>query len=345
MTIENDLITSDDSLNELTGVELNPDDSPIREEKPISDVESAAKEGGIPEIKDDEREQEQEVEEVANVPKMLATLLVENKVLDTADNINSYQDLVNIFDVKDEEIINRYKQTLPEEVRSMIDMSSEGVDLKQVKESVLTLTELNKLNDKSDAETYKKIIAENLRLEGYPEEYIAKRIEQAEDTDSVKMEGKIAKERLISKRTKEIEQVKEDTKRREQEQLSAYNKWLEDTKANVNNSLASRYAMNADLKEKVIKSVIEPVDVIEENGIKRPLSYLERSLREDPLLLAEINYFIMTKKIGTKAEPHKAEVSKAVENLENAYKNSRISGSNKTDSKYASPLSNLNLNI
>jgi hypothetical protein len=320
----NDFIVKDDIDTGLASNEAVVVDIEEKEviEKPII-VEPVK---GVPEEKETGVVIEEEKEKIINYAKMMAEILAENKVLDSVEGIETFDDIVNIFNAKDEEIIDNYKNSLSPEIVKLIEVSSKGVVVDRVMDSILSIAEIESIKTKGDTESFKKIFMQSLKEDGYSEDYIKSRLETAEDTGTLKLEGMTAADRLLYRRNETIRKEEENSKVERQKQQEYYNKWMQDTETAINTILTDRYNINKNTQKEVLKSVLEPVEIVKQGGYDRPVSFLEKAISIDETLIAEINYLIMTNKIGAKAKENiiKASTSKGIDAFEKAIKDATI---------------------
>jgi len=283
----------------------------------LENSEGVLKEGEIKEGAEDVVEDEDN-----NTALLMANLLVENKVLENTEGIEDFNGLINAFNVKDDEIVKKYLDSLPEETRRLIELGEEGVSSDTSTKAVLDLAKLEKLDKIEDVDMLKELVMRDLKEAGYNDEYIKKRIEMAEDNDTLKFEGNIAKDRLVSSAKISLEQEKREVELRRQEQEKALQEWQGSIKTSINETLVNRYEISDNIKEDVFNKVVTPVRTVSEGGFERPVSFLEDAITKDPTLLPEITYYIMTGRIGKEAKVEKFKISDSIKAIERAMKKS-----------------------
>ena len=273
--------------------------------------------------------QENEEVENNNIVSVFSNLLKENKVLDDDIKIENYDDLIGAFNVNKEKVVNEFINELPSDVKKLIELYGNGVNINAVKEDVLSLDKLKSISeDEKNEEVLESIFKSNLQAEGYSDEYIKRRIESAKDTDTLKLESEVAKKRMIERKEKAIEFRKQQDIENRIKQEEEYNKWIEKNKKIVNEDLTAKYGITNNIKNKVISNITEPIEVID----NRPVYYLEKALQEDDTLLAEITLLILTNKIGVNAvKSNNSNVSAGIKRLEEALGN--VKQASKGDSK------------
>jgi len=252
----------------------------------------------------------------------VTALLKENKVLENNANITTYEDIVNELARKDEDVVKSYVSNLPEEIKTLIELGVSGVATTEVSNSVLKIGELKKIDiDKADVDTYKRLMQEGLKLEGYQKEYIKKRIEGAEDTDTLKYEATIFKKRLTSRYESEIENRKKEEETRILQEQEDYKKWYSNIESGVNDVVASRYGLHKNNVVDILDKVVNPIIVKDNKGNEHTTHYLENAFNLDPLLIPEVIYLIESNRIGAKATNKLARTSKsnAIKEIEKAY--------------------------
>jgi len=308
MEIKDLMVSSEDDNKVTDTTEPNKEDTSIIKDTVIDDTEaSPVINGEVVEVDNSNLPTEEVIPEGAddtvNYAKLTADLLIENNVLDKDSKVDNFDELIKAFDAKDEDVISNYLEGLPNEVQELIKYGNKGMDVSRVKQDLFNVKDLEAAKTaKLDTDTYKKYIKQSLMSDGYSEEYVNKRIESAEDTDSIKLEGDVAIDRLLVTSQARIKREEEENIRLSNERKQQYDNWVNNTESTVNTLLSDRYKINQKVKTEVLKSVLEPVEVVEQGGNKRPISYLEKALQEDPGLLAEINYLIIANKIGSKAD-------------------------------------------
>ncbi len=327
MNLDNLVVDTEDDTKEV--VEEVVDDVKKDEVKEGSDVKvegqvKAPENVNIPENKE-EVATEVEEEEGLNVAKEFAKILVDNKVLDNIEGIETFDDITKLYEDGKKSTINDYVDSLPPAVKRMLEASNDGIDINQAKDTIMSLNSISELGDNvSDSKVLTDLLRTSLKMDGYGEEYIDKRVESAVDTATLELEGNVALKRLKSKHQDKLENLKIEAAKQREIQEELYNNWVSDTNTTINGQLKDRYSMSTKVGKEVADRVFNPIKVIKEGGMERPVSFLEDAIQSDPTLTAEIIYLIHTKKIGKNASSNliKASTSKGISGLEKAIMNS-----------------------
>jgi len=313
--------TVKEEVSDDTEKTLEPIAKPVVETATEEELENIAEKGEEDIISDEEEDKK---EGDANYAKLLADMLVENKILDSSEEIASFDDLTNAFRASDDVIIEDYVGSLPDNIKALINASNEGLNTETSRDAIMSLTELEKIGDTKDTDVLKDLMRRDLKSSGYGDDYITKRLEAAEDTDMLKLEGDIAKKRMIEEAKASLEREKADIEINKKERERAMAEWQEGVTQNVSTSLTDRYKLNKNLQADIVKNVIEPVRIVEENGYQRPVSFLEDAIQKDSTLLAELTYLILSERVGKEAKgAAKHSTTNAVKELEKAMKNGR----------------------
>jgi len=302
-----------------------------------------------PENNKEEHNVEVEEEEVEdNYAKMFAKLLVDKKVLENAEGIETFEDITKLYEEGKNNSVEEFISGLPANVRQLININNEGVDINKAKPTIDSLSFVNSLGDNvTDAKVLTDVFRKSLEMDGYSKEYIDKRIESAEDTGTLELEGNTAISRLKQKHQGQLEILKEEAKQQQVEQEKLYNDWVDMNNNTINITLKERYKLTPRLSKDIADKVFNPIEVVKEGGVERPVSYLERAMYDDPTLTAEIIYLIHTKKIGKDAKESiiRASKSKGIENLENALKKGNRKKATKGLSLGSNPMTNFTLKM
>ena len=134
--------------------------------------------------------------------------------------------------------VNEYKDTIPSEIKYLLDNYEAGVPLgnlleMQNKEQVYESITVENL-EKSDA-LQKNVVRDLLMKTGWSEERANKKIQRYEDAGVLHEEAEEALASLVDLQKHEKEQFVENKKKEQQQRIQAHEKWLVDLKEHIGN--------------------------------------------------------------------------------------------------------------
>ena len=127
--------------------------------------------------------------------------------------------------------ISEYKESMPPEIRYLLDNYEEGVPLNNLIEmssKEQTYDSLNEANVEKDASLQKALVKDLLTRSGWSQERIQKKIERYEDSGVLLEEAQDALASLKDIQKAEKENYVEKQKQEQQQRVEAHKQWLED---------------------------------------------------------------------------------------------------------------------
>lgn len=241
--------------------------------------------------------------------------------LEDGEEIGDSEDfLVKKFNDKVDKGINSYKESLPEELRELVNAWEQGVPVDKLIEAESRIMDLSSIDAErltEDVSLQKQLVAALLRVQEYDDSEIEAKIEKLEDNLLLEDEAKHALKKLdvFEKRQKAtlIEESKKNALIREKqykENLDAYT-----TKVMGKEEIIKGIPVTKEQREAIVKLTTKPV-AIDKNG--NGITLLKKMEMEDPDFLLKIAYLAsmnwdlstIEKKATTKAT---REVRKKVE--------------------------------
>jgi len=202
-----------------------------------------------------------------------ATALKEEGVLpnlNLEDFDGTVEGLIEAQKQQFEEQVIEYKNSLPEEVKEIIDNYEKGVPLMDLITAKSKEIEYSSITDEAinnNKETQKRLIRDLFKSKGLKDVRIDKMIDAYDNTGSLAEEALTAKEELIELQTEDIKDKKnkqaKDSKifaAKQKEQLNNLFETINNTEEIVPNM-----KINKIMREKIFKNMIEPAEV-DKNG-------------------------------------------------------------------------------
>ena len=127
--------------------------------------------------------------------------------------------------------VSEYKESMPPEIRYLLDNYEEGVPLNNLIEmssKEQTYDSLNEANVEKDASLQKALVKDLLTRSGWSQERIQKKIERYEDSGVLLEEAQDALASLKDIQKAEKENYVERQKQEQQQRVEAHKQWLED---------------------------------------------------------------------------------------------------------------------
>jgi len=221
----------------------------------------------------------------------------EGNDIDITDE-NSEDLLEDAWEFSVEKGIKESMQELPEEVKNLIRFTSKGGDPKQYLKNLSTTLSsgVNKDSDISMEETQKASVEQDLKLQGYDDEYIKTHIKVLKDSGKLKEIGEKSYDKIISKQKeqsdlelKAIEDSNKDKKAQARKFKKDLNDFLNDTKEI--NTLKIAPIDKKELPKYISEPAVElqdgrkisqlQADLFKTMGDKGKLVLLSKVLRDD----------------------------------------------------------------
>ena len=214
--------------------EPQEEESDVRDEVPETKAEN--KEEPVSET----TEQVEEEEETSNAFRVFAEMQRDKGLIDYNDEEFEENDDWLFSRISDtiESKVNEYKETIPTEIKYLLDNYEAGVPLSnllemQNQEQVYESISVENL-EKSDS-LQKNVVRDLLMKTGWSEERANKKIQRYEDAGVLHEEAEEALGSLVEMQKYEKEQFVETKKQEQQQKVQAHEKWLGDLKDHIGN--------------------------------------------------------------------------------------------------------------
>lgn len=132
--------------------------------------------------------------------------------------------------------ISEYKDSLPTEVKDIIDNYEEGVGLDAIIQNKKSLEYYEKITDEkleSDDKLQENLVREYYKEKGFSDEKIDKKIVRLKVNEDLEDEAKEALEEITEIKKAELEKVKEQQRIAKENETKAYNTWVESFKKDI----------------------------------------------------------------------------------------------------------------
>ena len=132
--------------------------------------------------------------------------------------------------------ISEYKDSLPAEVKDIIDNYEEGVGLDSIIQNKKSLDYYEKITDdklESDEHLQEKLVKEYYQVKGFSDEKIEKKIARLKVNEDLEDEAKEALEEIVEIKKSELETIKTQKKLEETTRAQEYDKWVGDFKKDI----------------------------------------------------------------------------------------------------------------
>jgi hypothetical protein len=305
----------------------------LKSEEEKDEIKSETNQGNIDnpenveneEVENETDEVNDEEEEVVNtdadseIYKVVSTMLKEKGFLDEdADSLDALQEKI---ESKFSKTVEDWKDSLPEEIKQLVDKYEVGVPLDELIKIKSEQTRLSNIDDdrlESDVDLQKTLVTNYLKNKNFSEVKINKYISKAEDLDELLDEAKEALEDLKENEAKkEVElekQVLAERKAAEEDYKKTINELNE--KVKTTNEILPGIKLSDKEKQDLVKSMTTYSEI-------RGDQYLTKAMikrEEDPIgFEMKLNYYInqglFDKEVKTTIIQKKAE-TKAVSKFE-----------------------------
>jgi len=219
--------------------------------------------------------------------------------------------------------ISEYKETMPPEIRYLLENYEEGVPLQNLLEmssKEQTYEALSEANIEKDASLQKALVKDLLARSGWSQERIAKKIERYEDSGVLLEEAQDALASLKDIQKAEKENYVEQQKQEQKQRAEAHNQWLEDLNDHIGKKeeILPGFKLSPKDKEQLYKGITK-LDKSGKNEIMR--------MREkDPEFDLKIAYLATVLKWDFSAFERQS-TTKSTRKLADAIKSTKKTGS------------------
>lgn len=162
--------------------------------------------------------------------------------------------------------INSYKEQLPPKVKHLINRYEEGVSLESLIELDNKITRYSSITKEAldkDSDLQKQILTEYYQSAGLPDERVKSLVKTSVDLENIGDEANAALKDLIALQDQEEQRLVDEAKQREEDDLKARDKALNDFKNTLSNTqeIIPGLAINQPMKDKILKTMTIPVGV------------------------------------------------------------------------------------
>ena len=291
------------------------------EEEDKEDSEKEDLEGGIDAASEEGKEDEEEV----NAFKMFAEMQRENGIIDFEDGEFEDSDEWLMSKVKGSvsKGVEDYKDTMPLEVKYLLDNYEEGVPLKEL----LNMQHQEQMFDSITTEQMegnenlqKNLVREFLTRSGWSDDKVQKKIQRYEDTGVLLEEADDALSSLVQGQKAQKEQFVNEQKKVQQDRVQAHEKWLVDLKDHIGEKeeIIPGFTMSPKEKEAVYKGITK----LDRDGKNE----IMRAREVDPEFDLKIAYLATVLKWDFSAFERQS-TTKATKKLSDSIKNTKKAGS------------------
>ena len=218
--------------------EVKVKEEPQEEESDVKDEVPETKAENKEEPVSETTEQVEEEEETSNAFRVFAEMQRDKGLIDYNDEEFEENDDWLFSRISDtiESKVNEYKETIPTEIKYLLDNYEAGVPLSnllemQNQEQVYESISVENL-EKSDS-LQKNVVRDLLMKTGWSEERANKKIQRYEDAGVLHEEAEEALGSLVEMQKYEKEQFVETKKQEQQQKIQAHEKWLGDLKDHI----------------------------------------------------------------------------------------------------------------
>lgn len=224
--------------------------------------------------------------------------LSETEILDKGQEIKNIEDLEKAFRKREDTAVDRYKEELPEELKSRIEAFEKGIPYEETMKADKSINTLKSITDDmiKDKEFSKKIIKMYLEEQGDSDEYIEDHLTLLEDTDRLYKEGLRSRNALLKinegkAKQKELEKLKEveEIKKSTNEYVNSLVSYIDDSKSFWGIEIPK------DTKKKVKEAILEPSKISKDKRIS-----LDEAMKKDASILPQIQLLYEMNVFGEK---------------------------------------------
>lgn len=279
---EDVIVTDTDTPEEIENEE-------IEEEEPIIAGNTEELEPPVPEETEESTESEEGLIKV--VSEWAAQVGVID--LDEGEEIGDEEDfLINKLNKKVEKEVEAYKESIPEDVKYLIDNWEKGVDMSRFLQSEARESDLNSITneDLEDNEALSKdIVSAYLRSQEYDEEEIADKLEMYADKEILIREAVTARKKLVRMEEKYQTQMEAQAKKEHTARLEDNQKRLDTYKETVMGieEIFPGVKVTKEERKRIIDLTTKPVA---KDGHGNPMTALGKIQSEDPNFVTKLAY-------------------------------------------------------
>lgn len=262
------------------------DNTKVKEDKEDTDSTSVKNEEDTDDVED-----EQGTTDTKESPyKVIATLLKEKNVIeevpeDIEEDDDYIANLVNITNKKRVlEAVKEYKDTLPDEIKYLLENYEEGVPLMELIEREKTVAEYSSIDKKSlkDNDSLKKsIVTDYLVKTGLPEAKAKAKVEKFETSGILDDEADEALDQLIEIEKQETQAFIENQKRNRTNAIKAEQDRVKSLETEINNrkEAIAGFEWTKEDKKRIFKAMTEVAGKTKDG---RPLNKINKYILENP---------------------------------------------------------------
>lgn len=174
--------------------------------------------------------------------------------------------------------IEEYKETLPEEVRYLLDNYESGVsiqDLLQADKKVIEVASITEEQLSESERTQKDILARYLKLSGESDEDIRDTLLDYEDSGLLEKMAKKAHGKLVQYEASQKEQLVQREKQEAQARKQQYNNWLSDLKSTIDTK--EEILPGIKLTDTQRKELFKGITQVDKSGKNAVMKYREQN--------------------------------------------------------------------
>lgn len=226
------------------------------------------------------------------------------------------------------ERIEEYKETLPDEIKNLLDTYEEGVPLGALLEVEKKAFDYNTIKDEDlevDENLQKNLIIENLKRQGESYEDIEDLIQDYDDSGLLEKQARRALTRIKKHEEFKKKQFIEQEKAKAEQEKNQYNEWLTSLKKNIWDK--EEIIPGLEMNEKQKKELYNGITKVDRQGKNAIMRYRE----ENPDFDLQVAYLATIMK-GDFSSLVAAAETKAARNLKEKASSKGGSGSSKRSS-------------
>lgn len=175
-----------------------------------------------------------------------------------------------------DEAINEYKETLPEEVKYLLDNHDAGVsihDLLNAEKKIFNIASITEEKLSESESVQKKVISEYLKLSGEDEDTIAETLMDYEDSGLLEKMAKRSHSKLLAHTAQEQQRMIESKKQEEANRKVQYQEWLGNLKETINKK--EEIFPGIPLTEKQRTDLYKGITQVDKSGKNAVMKYRE----------------------------------------------------------------------
>lgn len=273
----------------------------------VSDILSKKEEPAVQltdENKEDKKSPDQKSAEAQDSPSsspfvLFAKALHEDGVLSSFDETKFKEGTIEELSsaVKEEIVagVQAYKESLPSEVKDLIENYEEGVPLDALIAAKSRQIEYENIKDedlKNDKDLQKQLLTQDLLMRGYTEQDAKEMIQDAEDLGKLEAKSRVSLNKLkeVSKAQqeemkKQVAAYKEQLEKQQKEQLVTIKKQIDETA-----EIIPGIALNKNVRDKLYQSM---TTIVETDSEGRPMNAVMALRAKNPMEFEKkLHYYV-----------------------------------------------------